>query len=186
MKFHTMRHHAWVIVALVIASLGVGSRVSMADAQQDQRMLLIGRAVVAPDGTCTATGCPGRLRASIYRGTPAFLFGLLDVPIQVEAEADAFTLCRKVTGRGFLKEESFAVRFVGTLCTLDPGARFGLTGQLQIFANTLVCAAQNERAAVGTLEVFGSISSPTMPIPVSNGSLASVVGVSGSMPICDP
>lgn len=180
-----VQYPAASILGLVIAALVTSASASMAEIA-NRRLYLIGNGAVASAQGCSVAQCSGRIHASV-KGTPQVFRGDLDLPIQVDPELDEFTQCRKVTGRGFLKDEQFAVRFVGELCQLDPAARFGLRGQIQIFANTQVCAAQRETVAVGTLEMFGAISAePTLPIPFSNTSVVSIVGIAGSIPICDP
>lgn len=165
------------------------SDIARADQWWPRQVQLFALGSTAPDGRCGDASCAGVLRATVYRGLPSELRGELALAIQVQKDADPLTGCRAMTGRGDLKEGQFAVRFDGKLCEPDIALRFSVSGNIQIFNNTSVCAAQDEKAAVGTLQMFGAIGTPgngLNPIPYAGPGLTSIVGVIGQVPICDP
>lgn len=171
-----------VAVALMVYTAGS----ALADQGRLRRVDLHGLGSIRPEGgVCTTTKCPGTLRANIYQGWPGELKGELVIPIEVERDADSFSSCQKVIGSGSLKEGQFAVRFNGKLCHPNPAITFSVSGDIQIFSNTQVCAAQDEKAAVGTLQMFGSTGAIGV-LPFGGPALTSIVGIAGSIPICDP
>jgi hypothetical protein len=188
----------WLLAAIaVVGSLSVGVSVGVA-AGVDHGMAINpsdvmtvraytrGQGVVVATGNCTATTCPGNLSANLLKGTPAAFYGLLDVPIEVQREADPFTLCRKIKGRGTLKNGEFVAQLVGELC--HDSIRFSVSASMQIFANNAACACQDEPAAAGRLEMFGPVKSlgDQLVVPFSVGSIASFVGSAGRPSICCP
>jgi hypothetical protein len=188
----------WLLAAIAVVGPLCVDSVGIAAARIDHGMAINpsdvktvraytrGQGGVVATGNCTATTCPGKLTASLLKGTPAALYGQLDVPIEVQREADPFTACHKLKGRGTLQDGAFVVQLVGDLCGGD-GIRFNISASMQIFANNAACGCQDEMAAAGRFEMFGPVKTlGNDGIPNSLVSIVSFVGSAGRPTICCP
>jgi hypothetical protein len=165
----------------------------MAAAKPSLRLEGKGNLYIGGGINCPSTACPGTLTADLS-GAP-FGQAHLDLTVSVQVKADGFTGCRSVTGRGTLAGSQYTVTFTGEFCEPDPRVRYGLSGTMQIFAANADCAGTAAKAATGTLTVFGDNyrAGPTPPLPTpgpgrmgwtSGESLVTIVGISGSIPVC--
>lgn len=139
--------------------------------------------------------CGGTLTAD-FSGASPIGKSTLSMNISANSQADSFTGCNSVSGTGTLsgKNNQFTVElFSGELCGgVAHPVRYTLTGTVGIYAGTGECpgvSGQSQTAVVSTLVAYGPVHVPgnsTNPIPGSDSSLISIVGLAGSIPLCTP
>jgi hypothetical protein len=132
---------------------------------------------------CLGGNCPDHLYVRFDHG-PQALRGSLDVPLEIKAKADPFTLCNKFKGSGNIGD--LTVEVVGDICARG-GSHYSLSASMQVFDGTNASGCEGTFAAAGRLEMLGAIKTlgPT-GMPYTLESVATFIGGAGHPAISCP
>ena len=173
-----------LIVLAYLTTLPFGVEVSGAGRTEVVNPADVGTARAFVRGQGSLGPPAGDCSARFDHGTQV-LRGSVDVPIDVQRQADALTLCDKFKGNGSVGDH-LAVQLVGDT-SVQGCVRCSLSASMQVYDDAAQCACQDVVAASGRLEMFGAVKTfgPT-GLPYSIESIRTLVGGAGRPAICCP